>query len=66
MRWLEFQCPGGSPQMSQLSCKPPEVLSVTRLQILLSLPQTSGDVPSCLPPGWPPYLPGARQEATSL
>lgn len=64
MRWLEFQCHGGSPQMSQLSCKPPEVLSVTWLQI----PQTSEDVPGCFPPCCPlSSLPSrAQPEATRL
>lgn len=44
--------------MCQLSCEPPEVLSVTRLQT----PQTSEDVPGCLPPRCPLYLPGHNQK----
>lgn len=47
--------------MCQLSCKPPEVLSVTRLQTLPSLPQTSKDVPVCLPPR-SPHLPGYNRK----
>lgn len=44
--------------MCQLSCEPPEVLSVTRLQT----PQISEDVPGCLPPHCPLYLPGHNQK----